>query len=371
MKVKQKNNKFVHTFNKNLVASLFYENALVFSKVIKQAKKHNLFEKKIRYIKARIVAKNSFGFEKRNHNFQTHIINKDKKKMPKLSVIYNLMLLSLKVKNLGNKLLTGFATKFVGKEAQALVNNFLNTYAFMYRSWYENEKWGFFDEDLTEKTKLKLMKYFWLNKSRRFLKSRLWTRAYQHNRSGFRYVKKFGYNLRSLKFTDQLFFWHAFTRKKLKQTLWVSRTCQIFRRILYLRKKKLIVKNFTQNELIFDFCNFIFYKSFVNNSLFCFAANFHLKVLNQVQGFYVTTQKINQNFEFLINQSYKIQWIFLLFKFSGKFCASVSKNIVLILYILFSLNFFKKIPMKTKISNLYTNMSVAQFFYTKNNFINY
>ena len=142
---------------KNSIGLVLYENIVLFPKILKKLKKYDIFSKKIRYLKARVIAKKSFDFKKRNFIFSAYLANKNKKIMPKVKAIQTLLFLAVKVKTIGKKILKIFSNKFVGDEARLLVKQYLNNYIAMYKFWYENEKWGFFDDNLTEQTKLKLI----------------------------------------------------------------------------------------------------------------------------------------------------------------------------------------------------------------------
>jgi len=333
-----------NNFVRNLVGFVLYENALIFPKLLKKSKKHNFFSQKVRYLKARIVTNNFFGFKKRSYTFSAHLLNAKKKIIPKTQAIYRLFLLALKVRSLGKQIFKNFDSKFVGNEARFLVKQYLNTYIAMYKFWYENEKWGFFDEDLTEKTKLKLMKYFWLNKPRRFLRAKIWKRAYPLDNFSFRYVKKFGYNMKSLKVTDQLFFWHAFTRKKLKQTLWIFRTSQIYKKILCLKKKSKkfsIFKSFYENKNFLKIYSFFLKLNIMFFSAKCSFSDFTLKFKN------VSSKLKNLMHVFFYLKTYKNDSFVLMFLFS-RFLKNYKSNFLKNYVLIFVLKFFFSVDLNLK-----------------------
>jgi len=370
MQIKKTNLQFSkNNFVKNIIGFVLYENALIFPKILKKSKKHNIFSQKVRYLKARIVTNNFFGFKKRSYTFSAHLLGVKKKVVPKIQAIYRLFLLALKVRSLGKQIFKNFFSKFVGNEARFLVKQYLNTYITMYKFWYENEKWGFFDEDLTEKTKLKLMKYFWLNKPRRFLRAKIWKRAYPLDNFSFRHVKRFGYNMKSLKVTDQLFFWHAFTRKKLKQTLWIFRTSQIFKKILCLKKKSKkfsILKILGENKKFLEICHFFSKLNLTENSVKFDLANFAIK-------FNILMSKVkNLAYIFFHLKSYKNDSFVLMFLFS-RFLKNYNCNFLKNHVLVFILNFFFSVNFNFAKKNLLYSSNSLCFFslFAKTKFKNY
>ena len=199
------------------------------------------------------------------------------------------------------------------------------------------------------------------------MRSKIWKRAYPLNNFNFRYVKNFGYNIKSLKVTDQLFFWHAFTRKKLKQTLWIFRTSQIFRKILHFKKnnKRNLIKMYKYEK---NNVNFFKMHSFLSNlRVFCISAKFSTKKLTvKLNNAIFKLQNLaNTFFSLKNNKAYFGILFFLLFNFFKK-----QKNVVLekMFFCFFVLNFFKaKIKTKKHLLSSYSN-SILFSFFSKNSY---
>ena len=62
----------------------------------------------------------------------------------------------------------------------------------------------------------------------------------------FRVLKRFGYSMREFKVSEQLFFWHAFTRKKIQHNLWLYQGKKYFKMLAFFRKQRNVNVNVLQ-----------------------------------------------------------------------------------------------------------------------------
>ena len=135
---------------------------MIFDKILTKVKKKNtfLFLKKLRYLRSRMIATQKLDFARRQVKFNNFEDQKKNQNADKFKTIFALTKLAHEVNALGVRVIEKYSAKFVGKNAELLLNSFLSKYLLMYKSWNENEKWGFFDMDLPEETKLKTNEIF-------------------------------------------------------------------------------------------------------------------------------------------------------------------------------------------------------------------
>jgi hypothetical protein len=217
----------------DFVYLVFFENFIILSQLLTklQKKRFNLFFRKVKQLYTKGLSIKKY-YVKRTYKFFSFRRNKRMEKVIKFASLYRLIALSLKAKKVGRYLIDMFSTQFVGKRAEKFIDLYLRYSLSMYKIWDENEKSGVFDFNLFEKSRVTIMRRFWVQKkSLKRMKKSLWSKIIDEvsGLGNFKKISKFGYSMRSLKITDNLFFWHVFTRKKFQQTFWLLRLKKFFK----------------------------------------------------------------------------------------------------------------------------------------------
>jgi len=212
-----------------------------------QTEGFSVFLDKIRVAEAHLKDLRGFYF-KEQKTFSAFLKRKKHTESRSISLLFKLVKIINVVDVLCLELQKKFSTKFVGMKAFRLVQKFLDNYCYLYEYWLEFERAGIFDQMISFKNKVKLMRSFWYpRKARRFLREPIWKSVCPDRNfvTDFKKVKRLGFSMSELKLTDELFFWHAFTRKKINQNMWFIRSKKMFRKLSVLRQNKLLNKKIT------------------------------------------------------------------------------------------------------------------------------